>query len=158
MKDRLAGARDQPLWRPTAAPLHRPALAVEPEIVLMDEPCSALDPIATLQIEDLIKELEKRYTVVIVTHNMQQAARVAETTAFFFRESSSRLALLPNYSPTRQQTDRGLHHWALWISVCRLRPEQKSIESCGAAYGGRDDKLDCRRPRKPITWCRKGRS
>jgi len=61
------------------------ALAVEPEIVLMDEPCSALDPIATLQIEDLIKELEKRYTVVIVTHNMQQASRVAETTAFFFQ-------------------------------------------------------------------------
>ena len=60
------------------------ALAVEPEIVLMDEPCSALDPIATLQIEDLIKELERQYTVVIVTHNMQQAARVAETTAFFF--------------------------------------------------------------------------
>jgi phosphate transport system ATP-binding protein len=61
------------------------SLAVEPEIVLMDEPCSALDPIATLQIEDLIKELEKRYTVVIVTHNMQQASRVAETTAFFFQ-------------------------------------------------------------------------
>jgi phosphate transport system ATP-binding protein len=61
------------------------ALAVEPEIVLMDEPCSALDPFATLQIEDLIKELEKRYTVVIVTHNMQQASRVAETTAFFFQ-------------------------------------------------------------------------
>jgi phosphate transport system ATP-binding protein len=61
------------------------ALAVEPEIVLMDEPCSALDPIATLQIEDLIKELEKRYTVVIVTHNMQQASRVSDTTAFFFQ-------------------------------------------------------------------------
>ncbi|HEX9412059.1 MAG TPA: phosphate ABC transporter ATP-binding protein PstB [Ktedonobacterales bacterium] len=58
-------------------------LAVEPQIVLMDEPCSALDPIATLQIEDLIKDLKQRYTVVIVTHNMQQAARVADTTAFF---------------------------------------------------------------------------
>jgi phosphate transport system ATP-binding protein len=61
------------------------ALAVGPEVVLMDEPCSALDPIATLQIEDLIKELERQYTVVIVTHNMQQAARVAETTAFFLQ-------------------------------------------------------------------------
>jgi phosphate transport system ATP-binding protein len=61
------------------------SLAIEPEIVLMDEPCSALDPIATLQIEDLINDLEKRYTVVIVTHNMQQASRVAETTAFFFQ-------------------------------------------------------------------------
>jgi phosphate transport system ATP-binding protein len=60
-------------------------LAVGPEIMLMDEPCSALDPIATLQIEDLIKELERQYTVVIVTHNMQQAARVAETTAFFLQ-------------------------------------------------------------------------
>jgi len=59
------------------------ALAVEPEILLMDEPASALDPIATAKIEDLIFELKARYTVVIVTHNMQQAARVAEQTAFF---------------------------------------------------------------------------
>jgi len=59
------------------------ALAVEPEVLLMDEPASALDPIATAKIEDLIFELKKLYTVVIVTHNMQQAARVAEFTAFF---------------------------------------------------------------------------
>jgi phosphate transport system ATP-binding protein len=57
-------------------------IAVEPEVILMDEPCSALDPIATLKIEDLIQELKPRYTIVIVTHNMQQAARVADTTAF----------------------------------------------------------------------------
>jgi phosphate transport system ATP-binding protein len=57
-------------------------IAVEPEVILMDEPCSALDPIATLRIEELISELKKRYTIVIVTHNMQQAARVAEKTAF----------------------------------------------------------------------------
>jgi phosphate transport system ATP-binding protein len=57
-------------------------LAVEPEVILMDEPCSALDPIATLKIEELIDELKERYTIVIVTHNMQQAARVANTTAF----------------------------------------------------------------------------
>jgi phosphate transport system ATP-binding protein len=59
------------------------ALAVEPDVVLMDEPASALDPISTAKIEDLIFELKKQYTVVIVTHNMQQAARVADSTAFF---------------------------------------------------------------------------
>jgi phosphate transport system ATP-binding protein len=58
------------------------ALAVEPEVILFDEPCSAIDPIATARIEDLIHELKKRYTVVIVTHNMQQAARVSDFTAF----------------------------------------------------------------------------
>ena len=57
-------------------------IAVEPAVILMDEPCSALDPIATLKIEDLIQDLKERYTIVIVTHNMQQAARVADTTAF----------------------------------------------------------------------------
>jgi phosphate transport system ATP-binding protein len=59
------------------------AIAVEPQVLLMDEPCSALDPISTLAIEDLIAELKKQYTIVIVTHNMQQAARVSDTTAFF---------------------------------------------------------------------------
>jgi phosphate transport system ATP-binding protein len=57
-------------------------IAVEPEVILMDEPCSALDPIATLKIEELIDELKERYTIVIVTHNMQQAGRVSDTTAF----------------------------------------------------------------------------
>jgi phosphate transport system ATP-binding protein len=60
------------------------ALAVEPEVLLMDEPASALDPIATAKIEDLIHELKERYTIVIVTHNMQQAARVSDQTAFFY--------------------------------------------------------------------------
>jgi phosphate transport system ATP-binding protein len=59
------------------------AIAVEPQVLLMDEPCSALDPISTLAIEDLISELKDRYTIVIVTHNMQQAARVSDVTAFF---------------------------------------------------------------------------
>lgn len=59
------------------------ALAVEPEVILMDEPTSALDPIATLKIEDLIQELKQNYTIVIVTHNMQQAARISDKTAFF---------------------------------------------------------------------------
>jgi phosphate transport system ATP-binding protein len=60
------------------------ALAIEPEVILMDEPCSALDPIATLKIEDLMQQLKKEYTIVIVTHNMQQAARASDWTAFFF--------------------------------------------------------------------------
>ncbi len=59
-------------------------IAVKPEVILMDEPCSALDPIATLGIEDLMRELSQDYTIVIVTHNMQQAARVSERTAFFW--------------------------------------------------------------------------
>jgi phosphate transport system ATP-binding protein len=60
------------------------AIAVEPEIILMDEPCSALDPIATLKIEELIYQLKEKYTIVIVTHNLQQAARVSDKTAFFW--------------------------------------------------------------------------
>ena len=60
------------------------AIAVEPDVILMDEPCSALDPIATLRIEELMRELKQNYTIVIVTHNMQQAARVSDYTAFFW--------------------------------------------------------------------------
>jgi len=60
------------------------AIAVEPEVILMDEPCSALDPIATTKIEELIDELKQKYTIVIVTHNMQQAARVSDSTVFFY--------------------------------------------------------------------------
>jgi phosphate transport system ATP-binding protein len=64
-------------------------IAVEPDVILMDEPCSALDPIATLRIENLMAELRERYTIVIVTHNMQQAARVADRTAFFTADVDS---------------------------------------------------------------------
>ncbi|HZP26884.1 MAG TPA: phosphate ABC transporter ATP-binding protein PstB [Dehalococcoidia bacterium] len=64
------------------------ALAVEPDLILMDEPCSALDPIATLKIEDLIRELAKEFTIVIVTHNMQQAARVSDYTAFILADEN----------------------------------------------------------------------
>jgi len=72
------------------------ALAVEPEVILMDEPCSALDPIATQKIEELIAELKGEYTIVIVTHNMQQAARVSDLTAFFW------LGKLVEFNPTEQ--------------------------------------------------------
>ena len=59
------------------------AIAIEPEVILMDEPCSALDPISTLKVEELMNELKSKYTMVIVTHNMQQASRVSDRTAFF---------------------------------------------------------------------------
>jgi phosphate transport system ATP-binding protein len=71
------------------------AIAVEPEIILMDEPCSALDPVATAKVEELIQSLRERYTIVIVTHNMQQAARCSDKTAFFY------LGKLVEYSDTR---------------------------------------------------------
>jgi phosphate transport system ATP-binding protein len=61
------------------------ALATDPEVLLMDEPCSALDPASTARVEDLIFELKRHYTIVVVTHNMQQAARVSDITAFFFQ-------------------------------------------------------------------------
>ncbi|AVX21161.1 MULTISPECIES: phosphate ABC transporter ATP-binding protein PstB [Carboxydocella] len=87
------------LWEEVKDRLHKPALglsggqqqrlciaralAIEPEVLLMDEPTSALDPISTMRIEELIQELKERYTIIIVTHNMQQAARISDTTAFF---------------------------------------------------------------------------
>ncbi|MCL5269603.1 MAG: ATP-binding cassette domain-containing protein, partial [bacterium] len=61
------------------------AIAVEPEVLLMDEPCSALDPVSTARIEDLMLELKERYTIVIVTHNMQQAARASDYTVFMYQ-------------------------------------------------------------------------
>ncbi len=76
-------------------------LAVEPEVILMDEPCSALDPIATLKIEDLMRSLSTDYTIVIVTHNMQQAARVSDMAAFFMMEKD-RAGILVEYGPTSQ--------------------------------------------------------
>jgi phosphate transport system ATP-binding protein len=99
LKDRVNSAlRAVGLWDEVSGRLDKPGvglsggqqqrlciartIAVEPEVILMDEPCSALDPVATLRIEELIDELKSRYTIVIVTHNMQQAARVSDTTAF----------------------------------------------------------------------------
>ncbi len=76
-------------------------IAVKPEIILMDEPCSALDPIATLKIEELMRELSKDYTIIIVTHNMQQAARVSDYTAFFTMDQD-RAGYLMEYGDTIQ--------------------------------------------------------
>ncbi|MCZ9294463.1 phosphate ABC transporter ATP-binding protein PstB [Corynebacterium meitnerae] len=76
------------------------AIAVQPEVLLMDEPCSALDPISTLAVEDLIHELKDEYTIVIVTHNMQQAARVSEKTAFFSLEATGKPGHLVEFNDT----------------------------------------------------------
>jgi phosphate transport system ATP-binding protein len=82
------------------------AIAVEPEVILMDEPCSALDPIATARIEDLMQEIKEQYAIVIVTHNMQQAARVSDRTAFFItevnEESDRRTGVLVEFNPTEK--------------------------------------------------------
>ena len=79
------------------------AIAVKPDIILMDEPCSALDPIATLRIEELMRDLAKDYTIIIVTHNMQQAARVSDFTAFFsLSEDGKRAGTLMEYGESKQ--------------------------------------------------------
>ena len=92
------------------------AIAVQPDVLLMDEPCSALDPISTLAIEDLIGELKKDFTIVIVTHNMQQAARVSDQTAFFNLEAAGQPGQLVEIDDTEddvlqsgQEGHRGLH-------------------------------------------------
>jgi phosphate transport system ATP-binding protein len=78
------------------------AIAVEPDVLLMDEPCSALDPISTLAIEDLMMELKERFTIVIVTHNMQQAARVSQQTGFFNLNGVGQPGRLIEFNPTEK--------------------------------------------------------
>jgi phosphate transport system ATP-binding protein len=78
------------------------AIAVEPEVLLMDEPCSALDPISTSAIEDLIHQLKSDYTIVIVTHNMQQAARVSDETGFFNLKATGQPGRLVEFNPTKK--------------------------------------------------------
>ncbi|HEX6487767.1 MAG TPA: phosphate ABC transporter ATP-binding protein PstB [Candidatus Dormibacteraeota bacterium] len=110
--------RDAALWDEVKDRLKKPAielsggqlqrlsiarcLAVEPEVILMDEPCSALDPVATIKIEDLMRRLEGTYTIVIVTHNMQQAARVSDYTAFMLMQPEERYGELIEFAPTDQ--------------------------------------------------------
>jgi phosphate transport system ATP-binding protein len=78
------------------------AIAVQPEVLLMDEPCAALDPIATLKIEELMAELEERYTIVIVTHNLQQAGRVSDQTVFLSMNPDTRAGFVIEAGPTKQ--------------------------------------------------------
>jgi phosphate transport system ATP-binding protein len=80
------------------------AIATEPEVLLMDEPCSALDPIATRRIEELMQELKQKYTIAVVTHNLQQAMRVADKTAFMYVDTSrgGRTGYLVEYGDTKE--------------------------------------------------------
>ena len=109
------------------------AIAVEPDVVLLDEPASALDPIATASIEELMHTLKHRYTIVIVTHNMQQAARVADRTAFFSLDPAERVGTLVEYDDTRDDlhppprpADARLRHRAVRLSgpAARSRGDQ----------------------------------
>jgi phosphate transport system ATP-binding protein len=84
------------------------ALAVTPDIILMDEPCSALDPIATLKIEDLMRELSNNYTIIIVTHNMQQAGRASDFTAYFTMDTD-RAGMMVEYGETSQVFTRPMN-------------------------------------------------
>ena len=111
------------------------ALAIKPEILLMDEPASALDPIATQRIEELIYQLKTHYTIVIVTHNMQQAARVSDRTAFFW------LGKLVEYGADRQiftnparEADRGLRHRAVRI-MGRIGTRRSDGDGFGSGTG-----------------------
>jgi phosphate transport system ATP-binding protein len=113
-----ASLRGANLWKEVSGRLDKPggglsggqqqrlciarAIAVEPDVLLMDEPCSALDPISTLAIEDLMSELKERFTIVIVTHNMQQAARVSEYTGFFNLDGVGQPGRLIEFNPTEK--------------------------------------------------------
>jgi phosphate transport system ATP-binding protein len=78
------------------------AISVEPQVLLMDEPCSALDPISTSAVEDLIHELKSEYTIVVVTHNMQQAARISDDTGFFNLKAAGQPGHLVEFNPTKK--------------------------------------------------------
>ena len=113
-------------------------IATKPDVILMDEPCSALDPIATARIEDLMLELRDDYTIIIVTHNMQQAARVSDRTAFFTARpdetTGNRTGLLVEFDLTthdllqpRRQAHRGLHLRPLRLSRSPPRGQQATV-------------------------------
>ena len=103
------------------------ALAVDPEVLLMDEPASALDPVSTSKIEDLIFQLKSQYTIVIVTHNMQQAARVAEKTGFFLEWPHGRIRHhAQDLYQSQRQAHRGLHHGQ--VRMTRIRFQQSLDE------------------------------
>ena len=110
-------------------------LAIQPEVILLDEPCSALDPISTAKIEDLIDELKRDYTIVIVTHNMQQAARVSDFTAFMYL---GELVEFDNDHPNLHQAgtraDPGLHHRPVRLGLRGDRSKHREKHDTRRSY------------------------
>ena len=107
-------------------------IAVKPEIILLDEPCSALDPISTAKIEELIDELKKDYTVAIVTHNLQQAARVSDYTAYMYLGDLGRVRRhRPDFRQAGSQGNRGLHYRPFWLTTPHL--SQRKEQQCRLA-------------------------
>ena len=151
-------ARSRSRAASSSACASRAALAVEPDVILMDEPCSALDPIATARIEDLMAELKRDYTIVIVTHNMQQAARVSDRTAFLTAEvddDGHRRRALVEYDAHREDlhqpvrpAHRGLHHRSVRMSDRLARCD-------GAARRRRSGRVACCRRRRELVAARR---
>ena len=125
------------------------AIAVEPQVLLMDEPCSALDPISTSAIEDLIHELKTDYTIVIVTHNMQQAARVSDETGFFNLEAAGQPGHLVEFNSTQKMFANPDNPPPRRTSpVASAEPSRRPV--CGAS-GSRDvrESIGFGHPRRP---------
>ena len=132
------------------------AIAVQPRVLLMDEPCSALDPISTLAIEDLIDELKDDYTIVIVTHNMQQAARVSDRTAFFNLAATGQARPADrdgrhheDLQQPQREGDRGLH-----LRPLRLTPR---LASAGERLEQQVQQARSQRRRPPASAARRAR-
>ena len=134
------------------------ALANEPEVLLLDEPASALDPIATQKVEELLYELKRELTIIIVTHNLQQAARVSDTTAFFY------LGRLVEIGPTdrmftspRERTHRSVHHREIRMSPCRQQPPSGSATFTISSRTSSSGCSTCRISRRRCSTCRSTR-
>ena len=137
------------------------AIAVQPDVLLMDEPCSALDPISTLAIEDLIAELKQDFTIVIVTHNMQQAARVSDQTAFFNLEATGKPGKLdrdrrhredllqPDARRPPRTTSRAAS--ARVVSTTRVPDGSAVVHACSTSASGRACVLSCSSPAATIS-------
>jgi ABC-type phosphate transport system ATPase subunit len=147
--------------RPAAALVHCARAGRGPEVLLMDEPASALDPVSTSKIEDLIFQLKSQYTIVIVTHNMQQAARVAENTGLLFERADGGVRFnAQDLHQSQRQTHRGLHHRQVWMTRIRFQQSLDELKeqllvmagSGGAGHPARHRGLSRARPLYSAIW------